>query len=54
MTDVGGGNGGARLAVAKGVVLREACVEETTNESRNNGGEGRELPPETWEERDGM
>ena len=38
--NVGGDDGGARLAVAEGVVLREACVGETTNESRDNGGRG--------------
>ena len=40
MTDVGGGNGGARL------VLCEASVGETTNESRDNSGGAHELPPE--------
>ena len=52
MTNVGGGDEGARLAVAEGVVIREACVGATTKESRDNGGGARELPPEMWEERD--
>ena len=43
--NVGGVNGGARLAVAEGVVLREACVGETTHERHdNNGGGVREQP----------
>ena len=54
MTNVGGGDGGAWLMVAEGVVLREACVGETTNESRNNDGGSRVLHSETWEERDGV
>ena len=46
--------GGARPTVAERVALREACTGETTNECRDNAGEGaRELPPDTWEERDG-
>ena len=51
-TNAGGGDGGARLMVAKGVVLREACIGETTSECRDDGG-AHELPPKTWEERDG-
>ena len=51
---VGGGDGGARLTVAEGVVLREACVGETTSECRDDDGGARELPPEMWEERDGV
>ena len=53
MTNVGGGDGGAQLTVAEGVVLREACVGKTTSECRDNDGGARELPPEAWEERDG-
>ena len=53
MTNVGRGDGGARLAIAKGVVLREACVRETTNKSSDNGGGARELLSKKWEERDG-
>ena len=53
MTNVGGGDGGTRLAVAEGVVLCEVRVGETTNKGRDNSGRARELPPETWEEQDG-
>ena len=53
LTNAGGGNGGTRLTVAEGVVLREACIGETTSECRDNDGGARELPPDTWEERDG-
>ena len=51
MTNVRGGDGGARLMVAEGVVLREACVGEATSECRDDRAAG-ELPPEAWEERD--
>ena len=34
------------------MVLRKACVRETTSACHNDEG-GRELPPDTWEERDG-
>ena len=51
--NVGGGDGGTRLTVAEGEVLREACVVETTSECRDNDGGARELPPEMWEEQDG-
>ena len=47
VTNVGGGDGGARLTVA------EACTGEATKECRDNDGGARELPPDTWEERDG-
>ena len=47
VTNAGGGDGGAQLTVAKGLVLREACIEETTSERRD------ELPSDMWEERDG-
>ena len=40
VTIVGGDDGGARLAVAEGVVLRKACIGETTKQSRDNGGGG--------------
>ena len=50
--NVGGGDGGTRLAVAEGVVLREACIEETTSECREYDRGARELPPEVCEERD--
>ena len=56
VTKTRGGDGGARLMVAEGVVLREASVGETTSECRESegGGEGgHELPPEGWKERDG-
>ena len=43
--NAGGDDGGAQLAVAEGVVPHEACVGETTNESRDNSG-GLELPPQ--------
>ena len=46
MTDVGGGDGDARLAVAEGVVLREASIGETTNKSHDNRGGACELPAE--------
>ena len=49
---VGGGDGGARLTVAEGVVLREGCVRDTTSKYGDDG-EARELPPDTWKERDG-
>ena len=52
-TEPGGGNRGARLTVAEGVVLREASVGENTSECRDYDGGAHELPPETWEERDG-
>ena len=52
VTKVGGGDLGARLMVAEGVVLRKACVGETTSECRDNDGAARELPPDIWEERD--
>ena len=45
--------GGARLTVAEGVALREACAGETTEYRDNNGGVPRELPPDKWEEREG-
>ena len=32
VTNVGGGDGGARLTVAEGVALREMCAGETTKE----------------------
>ena len=38
VTNAGGGDGGARLTVAEGVVLCEAYVGETTSECRNNDG----------------
>ena len=53
VTKTGGGDGGARLTVAEGVVLREASIGETTNECRDNNGGVHELPPKAWEERDG-
>ena len=40
VTNVGGGDGGARLTVAKGVALRETCAGETTNECCNNDRRG--------------
>ena len=49
-TDITNTDGGARLTVAKGVVLHEACVGKTTRECRDGGTH--ELPPDTWEERD--
>ena len=52
VTKTGGGNGGARLTVVEGVVLREVSVGETINECCDDGA--REMPPETWEERDGV
>ena len=36
MTNIGGGDGGARLSVAERVVLREACVGKITSECRDN------------------
>ena len=45
-------DGGARLTVVEGVVLRKASIGETTSECRNNDRGARELPPEAWEERD--
>ena len=53
MMNVGGGDGGAQLTVAEGVVLREVCAGETTSECRDKDVGARELPPEAWEERDG-
>ena len=53
VTKMGEADGGAQLTVAKGVVLCEACVGETASEWRDNDGGVRELPPKTWEERDG-
>ena len=50
VTNAGGGDGGTRLTVAEGVVLREARVGETTSECCDDGG-ARELPPDTWEQR---
>ena len=52
VTNAGGGDRGARLTVAEGVVLREACVRETTSECRDKDGIAPKLPPDTWEERD--
>ena len=52
MTNVGGGDGTARLTVAEGVVLREVCVRKTTSECHDNEGGARELPPEAWKELD--
>ena len=50
ITKTGGGDRGARLTVAEGVVLHEASVGETTNECRGNdrggGVAARELAPE--------
>ena len=40
MTNIGGNDGGTRLAVAEGVVLRKACVAETTKEAAATVGEG--------------
>ena len=37
VTKTGGGDGGARLTVAKVVVLRKASVRETTSECRDDG-----------------
>ena len=54
VTKMGGGDGGARLTVVEGVVLCEASVGETTNECGDNDEGTRELPPEAWEERDGV
>ena len=48
VTNVGAGDGVARLTVAKGVALHETCTGETTSECRNDGGG--ELPSDTWEE----
>ena len=43
--NIGGGDGGARLTVAEGVALREACTGEITNECRDNDrGHGSCLP----------
>ena len=50
VTNAGEGDGGSRLTVAKGMVLREACVGETTIECCDNDGGARELPPDMWEE----
>ena len=50
VTKMGGGDGGARLTVAEGVVLCEASVGETTSECRDRGAH--ERSPEAWEERD--
>ena len=52
-TGVTNAGGGAQLTVAEGVVLRKVCVGETTSECRDNDRGARELPPETWEKRDG-
>ena len=43
ITNAGGGDGGARLTEAEGVVLRKACVGETTSECCDNDGGAREL-----------
>ena len=43
VTKTGGGDGGAGLTVAEGVVLHEASVGETTSDYRDD-----ELPPEPW------
>ena len=50
VTKTGGGDGGARRTVGEGVVLREACVGETTSECRDNDRGAHELNVETWEE----
>ena len=39
-----GGDEGARLTVAEGLALREACAGETTNECHHDGGHGSCLP----------
>ena len=54
VTNVGEGDGGARLTVAEGVGLRKTCTGGTTGECRYSvgGGGERQLPPDTWEERD--
>ena len=49
VTNIGGGDRGARLTVAEGVALREAFAGETTD-CRDNDGGARELPPDMWEE----
>ena len=55
MTNVGGDDGGARLEVVEGEVLREACIKETTHERRDNGWGGRAREerngPRLWDER---
>ena len=53
VTNIGGGDGGARLTVAEGVVLRATFAGETPNEWHDSDGGARELQTDTWEERDG-